>query len=220
MLKSVIKDVFSKMVNIVSKIKNKILSCLLKIICVYRIKESKSVYLTFDDGPEPGITEFVLDNLKNYHIKATFFCLGDNIERNRDLFDQIVREGHSIGSHTISHLKGDEVSIKAYCNEVKSFIEKYHYKLFRPPHGVLTLIQLIKVSFLVGKSHIIMWTVDSTDWYHKPASDFDLISITNRIKPGSIILLHCCKKHEERTRIILPLLLEDLSNKNFTFDKL
>ena len=206
--------------NLLLRIKGKFTYYLESLLCVYKIKKSQSVFLTFDDGPEPSITEFVLDCLKKYNAKATFFCLGKNIEIYPQLYNQILEEGHIIGSHTMSHLKGDETPVDNYCEEVRLFIEKFGTRLFRPPHGILTIMQLIKVRKIVGKSNIIMWSNDSTDWYHTRPSDFDIEDIVSSIRPGSIVLLHCCNKHEKRTRAILPILLNKLASKNLVFESI
>ena len=170
------------------------------------------VYLTFDDGPEPGITEFVLDELEQYGYKATFFCCGDNAEKNPQLFSMLHKRGHAIGNHTYSHLHAYDATAKVYIEDVSRADAILQTKLFRPPHGSLTLPIWLKLK----KKKIVFWALNSED------SDIENFNferaISNLIKnthPGDVVLFHFCHKHENETRQILPAYLKWLSENGY-----
>lgn len=197
--------------SIISRIEGRLEYVLKNLLCIRRIEYTEEVYLTFDDGPEPGITEWVLDELKKYDAKATFFCVGKTIQKNENLYMQILAEGHAVASHTMNHSKGHDTGLKDYCNEVSDFISRYNTKLFRPPYESLTIRQLLRI-----KRHgvkIILWSHDSTDWYHDTNAPYNIESILTNFSPGSIILFHSCKKHETRTKEILPKVLEEIKKR-------
>ena len=125
-----------------------------------RLQEN-AIYLTFDDGPEPGITEFVLDELAKHKAKATFFCAGKNIEKYPELLRRILAESHSIGSHTYSHINAHRVSCRQYLDDVKRFDEQLNTPLFRPPWGALTLRTFFS---LRKKKNIVLWHLSSDDF--------------------------------------------------------
>lgn len=176
---------------------------------------SDKVFLSFDDGPEEGITEYVLDLLNRFHAKATFFCVGNNIEKHPHLYKRIIRSGHSVGNHTMSHLNGKKTPFFTYVNEIWRFRKQYHTKLLRPPYGSLSFSQLIFLKLL--KYKIILWDVDSTDWYDLNANIFNVEDVIRQIHPGCIVLFHFRQKHESRTRIILPLILEYCRKMGYTY---
>lgn len=179
--------------------------------CVNSFSDSNGVFLTFDDGPDPNITEFVLDTLASYKAKATFFCVGDSIEANKSLYDRIIREGHSVGSHTMSHLRGSTASNVDYIEEVDLFNERFGTTLFRPPFGQLSLIQLLMLRKKGFK--IILWSCDTKDWETGVYQEKEVSAVLSSISPGDIVLMHFSKKHESRTMYILPMILEEVYKK-------
>ena len=169
---------------------------------------SKIVYLTFDDGPEPGITGFVLDELGKYGFKATFFCRGDNAEKHPELLERLRAEGHAIGNHTYSHLHAYNVSAKEYLNDVEKADGVLHTTLFRPPHGSLTF----RTWWRLRKRTIVFWSLNSGD---SDMERFDYENSMSRLKsqtkPGDVVLFHFCHRHEKETRQLLPVYLKWLS---------
>ena len=171
--------------------------------------DKNAIYLTFDDGPEPGITEFVLDELAKYEAKATFFCVGQNIEKHPSLLRKIKEKGHSIGSHSYSHKHAHSNSCLVYLDDVKCFDKLMETTLFRPPFGALTLRTYLKIR---KNKEIVLWHLSSNDF---ALERFNLYNSLNNLKHktanGKIILFHFSNRHEKETRMILPLYLEWLS---------
>lgn len=189
----------------------KIINRLLKYFQVSHIPtREKVVYLTFDDGPEPGICEFVLDELRKYGFKATFFCRGDNAKQYPELLSRIINEGHSIGNHTYSHLHAYSTSSKQYLDDIKRANQVLHSTLLRPPFGSLTLTTWLS---LKSKYKIIYWSLVSGDSNLK-SFDFEQSyqNLINNTSSGDIVLFHFCKLHEKETRIILPVYCKWLSD--------
>jgi peptidoglycan/xylan/chitin deacetylase (PgdA/CDA1 family) len=185
----------------------------------------KILYLTFDDGPTPEITTWVLDQLKSYNAKATFFCIGSNIENHPELFKTIISEGHTIGNHTKNHIKGWKTSTKNYLEDVKSCkftIEKHsalkeETKLFRPPFGQINSRQgkqLIKLGY-----KIIMWSILTFDW-DKNYTNKECLSFALKAKEGDIIVMHDSVKASEHLKYMLPRLLEYYKSKKYIFKAL
>lgn len=184
----------------------------------------KKVFLTFDDGPTPEITEWVLAELRNYNAKATFFCIGDNIRKYPEIFQKVVSENHSIGNHTFNHLKGWKTSTKDYIENAKRY-ETEHYKLsaencnlFRPPYGKIKLSQSKKLRKMGYK--IIMWDVISFDFDHTISKEKCLENVLQNIESGSIIVFHDSKKAWENLEYVLPKTLKFLNEKGFTCEKI
>lgn len=191
--------------------------------------KAKKIYLTFDDGPIPEVTPFVLQTLKRYNAKATFFCIGDNVLKHPDLFNTIISEGHQIGNHTQHHLGAWKVTRKEYlqnivqaseslCQSHKIDLPKNEKKLFRPPYGKITprLIRSIKK---LGYT-IIMWDVLSFDWRQDQKAEWCLETVLKNTKPGSIIVFHDSEKAFQNMSYVLPKVLEHFSKKGFTFESL
>ena len=184
----------------------------------YQIKnvstQGKYVYLTFDDGPEEGITEFVIDELDKYRFKATFFCRGDNAEKNPILMSMLREKGHSIGNHTFGHLHAYNVSSQNYLADVEKADRILHTNIFRPPHACLTLQTWLH---LRNKYSIVYWSVNSGDsdmsHYNYNKSIERLKSTTHK---GDIVLFHFCHKHEMETRQLFPEYLQWLAEQGFT----
>lgn len=184
---------------ILKKIINRILKCFgLKNIT----SKQKVVYLTFDDGPEYGITEFVLDELAKYQFKATFFCRGDNAEKNTGLLALICKQGHAVGNHSYSHLRAHEVASDIYIDDVEKADTILHTNLFRPPFGSITIKTWLN---LRGKYRMVYWSLNSED---SECENFDFQSsikkLKSKTKNGYVVLFHFCHFHETKTRQLLP----------------
>ena len=174
--------------------------------------ESKTLFLTFDDGPTPEVTEFVLDTLKEYNAKATFFCLGKNIERHPDIFQKVLDGDHKIGNHTWSHKNGWKTKNKEYFEDIEAF--PLETKLFRPPYGRISLSQ---ISVLKSQYSIIMWDVLSGDFDPKVSNDQCLANVVDNAGNGSIVVFHDSAKARDRLKFALPKVLEIYSDKGFQF---
>ncbi|MFV8368442.1 polysaccharide deacetylase family protein [Flavobacterium sp. LB2R40] len=185
-------------------------------------KGQNTVYLTFDDGPIPEVTTWVLDELKKYDLKATFFCIGENIKKNPDLFKKIICEGHAIGNHTFNHLNGWKTPTGAYientqlCKEVieQTVNSNLKTKIFRPPYGKLKTAQSIALRKLGYQ--IIMWDVLSADFDTTIPKEQCLQNVITNVKPGSIIVFHDSLKAFKNLEYVLPKTLEFLKEKNYT----
>jgi peptidoglycan-N-acetylglucosamine deacetylase len=173
-----------------------------------------TIYLTFDDGPIPVLTEWVLDELKRFNAKATFFCVGSNIEKNKDIFERIKKEGHQVANHTYEHIKGYKHSAESYGDNILACEKLTGTKLFRPPYGQLKLSQY---KWLLKQEYkIVMWDVISYDYENiTPEACFN--NVKRNAKKGSIILFHDNLKAEEKLKYALPKTLEHFSKLNFNF---
>lgn len=186
------------------------------------------VFLTFDDGPTPEITEWTLEQLKQYNAKATFFCIGNNIEKCPDIFKKVIKEGHSIGNHSFNHLKGWKTNTDEYIENIllcesqitsQNFGNKSETKnLFRPPYGKIKLSQSQKLRALGYK--IIMWDIISYDFDTETSEEKCLQNVLKNIKSGSIIVFHDSQKAERNLKYVLPKTLEFLEEKGFVCAKI
>lgn len=167
------------------------------------------VYLTFDDGPNPEITPFVLDQLAEFDMKATFFCVGANVKKHPELAERIIAEGHAIGNHTFNHCKGTTTSTANYLDSVEAFNQLHPTTLFRPPYGRMKWTQR---NALKKNYRIIMWSWLSYD-FDKSVAIEKILKQANRIKKGDILVLHDNPKIMERQRELLPKLLAMLREK-------
>lgn len=185
---------------------------------VWKIPTDKNeIYLTFDDGPIPGITEWVLDELQKYNAKATFFCVGANIEKYPAIFDRILREGHQVANHTMSHIKGFKKNVSEYLEEANKCRNLVKNSLFRPPYG-----QLKPNQYKALKSNgykVVFWDVISYD-YEQISSENCLQKVMTNTVRGSIVLFHDSKKAEKNLRYVLPLYLKHFANLQFSFKAL
>lgn len=170
------------------------------------------VFLTFDDGPHPDITPFVLDQLAAGNHKATFFCVGENLKRYPEIAERIIREGHAIGNHTMRHNKGSETSDSDYFDSVDEFQQTYFAKLFRPPYGKIRRSQTKK---LKEGFRIVMWSFLTYD-YDKSVPVETILKKAASLKAGTIVVLHDNPKITERQQVLLPGLLELLKKKGLT----
>lgn len=177
--------------------------------------DANKIYLTFDDGPHPRITQLVLDILKTNQAKATFFCVGDNVSKYPEMAKQIISDGHSIGNHTFHHVKGWDTPTAEYVDEVKSCDSLMATKLFRPPYGRITPKQ---IRVLSEQYQIVMWDILTRD-YEADLSIFKAFeAFTKAIKSGSIIVMHDSEKAEKQMLTLLPMILEYGRKQGFIFD--
>jgi len=184
------------------------------------------IYLTFDDGPTPEITEWVLEELKKHQAKATFFCIGKNIDNHAGIFLKIIEDGHSIGNHTYNHLKGWSTSIDDYLDNValckseisiqKSAFKNLKSPLFRPPYGKIRKSQSKKLRQLGYK--IIMWDVLSADFDQTVIPEKCLENVLQNVQSGSIIVFHDSVKAFKNLEYTLPRSLEILKQRGFVFE--
>ncbi len=192
------------------------------------------IYLTFDDGPTPEITEWTLNQLKNYNAKATFFCIGDNVRKYPEVFNKVIEEGHSIGNHTFNHLNGWKTSNETYiknvelcfnecsvlsvqCSVKSNFqLNTEHCQLFRPPYGKIKPTQSKNLRKQGYK--IIMWDVLSEDFDTTISKEKCLKNVINNMQSGSIIVFHDSIKAFPNLEYTLPKVLEIGSKKGFVFD--
>jgi peptidoglycan/xylan/chitin deacetylase (PgdA/CDA1 family) len=161
----------------------------------------KEIYLTFDDGPHPTITPFVLNCLKKYDAKATFFCLGKNVRDNPDVFKQIVDEGHAVGNHTFDHLNGWKTGDSTYLKDVVLTNQLVSSHLFRPPYGRISRSQIRQLS---PAYRIVMWDVLSGDFDINVSPETCYQNVITKAEPGSIIVFHDSEKAFSRLEYALP----------------
>ncbi len=186
---------------------------------------NKELYLTFDDGPTPKITNWTLDILKQYDAKATFFCIGSNIEKHPNIFENIIKDGHAIGNHTQNHIKGWTTKNKNYLKDIKEAqtiinsktenLQSSIVTLFRPPYGQIKPKQGKKLIDLDYK--IIMWDVLSFDWEQDISEEKCLENVLSKSKSGSIVVFHDSVKASRNMMYALPKVLEYFSKKGFCF---
>ena len=168
-----------------------------------------TVYLTFDDGPHPKVTPWILDELKKHDFKATFFCVGENVKRYPEIYQRIIDEGHAVGNHTMKHENALKVRSAQYMDSVHETSKLVNSKLFRPPYGKITpsLVRKLKKEY-----QIILWSWLSYDYDHQVSID-TIIQQANRIVAGDILVLHDNEKLEDRQRELLPRLIETIKVK-------
>jgi peptidoglycan/xylan/chitin deacetylase (PgdA/CDA1 family) len=189
---------------------------------------NKELYLTFDDGPTPEITNWTLDTLNQYDAKATFFCIGSNIEKHPTIFENIIKDDHAIGNHTQNHIKGWTTKTKNYLKDVKEAqtiinsktdnLQSSIVTLFRPPYGQIKPKQGRKLIALGHK--IIMWDVLSFDWEQDLSEEKCLENVVSKSKAGSIIVFHDSVKASKNMMYTLPKVLEVFSKKGYVFKSL
>jgi peptidoglycan/xylan/chitin deacetylase (PgdA/CDA1 family) len=186
--------------------------------------KDKAIYLTFDDGPTPEITDWTLDTLNTYKAKATFFCIGNNIEKHPEIFKRINTERHTIGNHTFNHLKGWKTKTQHYVEntlEAQNIIDQHNIKnsyLFRPPHGRIKPKQAKQLQDLGYK--IIMWNVLSKDWDKKISKEKCLENVIQNTTSGDIVVFHDSIKASRNMQYALPRVLEHFSEKGFEFKRI
>lgn len=179
--------------------------------------DEKVMYITFDDGPIPEITPWVLETLKKFNAKATFFCVGDNVNKNPTVFQQVLADGHAIGNHTFSHINGWNSDNIPYFHDVRHCAKLVKSTLFRPPYGRLTPKQ---TQFLTRHYDIVMWDVLSGDFDQNISKEDCLRNVISAAKRGSIIVFHDSLKAAERMMYALPRVLEYFAAKGYRFEHL
>ena len=174
---------------------------------IWEIDDADGVFLTFDDGPTPGITEWILATLDKYDAKATFFVLGKNVEMYPDLFRRIVDAGHRVGNHTYSHQKGWCMSLERYTEDVDFANDLIKSELFRPPYARITPSQ---TRLLAQRYKLVMWDVLSRDYSRRLSPRGCLKNVTKHLQAGSIVVFHDSVKAFRNMRYALPHTLEHI----------
>ena len=177
-------------------------------------KKEPTIYLTFDDGPIPELTDWVLDILKQYQVKATFFCVGDNIIKNPSIFQRILSEGHQVGNHTFNHVKGWDKTTTFYTDNVRKCQELTKTDLFRPPYGRIKKSQYKQ---LVQDYKVVFWDVLSYDYDKLTSSKKCLDNSIKYTRNGSIIVFHDNIKAEKNLKFALPQYIEHFLKLNYKF---
>jgi len=185
-----------------------------------RSRTEPVIYLTFDDGPIPHVTPFVLDVLERYNAKATFFCIGDNVQKHPEIFEKVKAGGHAVGNHTFNHLRGWNTDDEAYVSNFLQADTLLQTSLFRPPYGRAKRSQIRQLKTLKPDLQIIMWDVLSGDWDMslKPADC--LKGVLKHTGNGAIIVFHDSLKAFNRLEYVLPRALEIWSKAGFKFENL
>ncbi len=177
----------------------------------------KEIYLTFDDGPHPEITQQVLEILNRFNTKATFFCVGENVSKFPEIFHSIISNGHSVGNHSYNHISGWKSSNKEYFTSIEKANKLIMSGLFRPPYGRITPSQ---IKILKRKYSIIMWTVLSYDFDKKVSKEQCLKNSIIKTQPGSIVVFHDSLKSADNLLYALPLFLKHFTDEGFVFKTL
>ncbi|MCP9198707.1 polysaccharide deacetylase family protein [Gramella sp. GC03-9] len=209
---------------------------------ITRLPEKEAIYLTFDDGPVPEVSPWVMEELKKYDAKATFFCIGDNVKKHPEIFKLLLKEGHAVGNHTFNHLNGWKTSLDAFikntlkAEEAMSDIESFrqesknnsgknsiehttpNYPLFRPPYGRIKNSQAGKLNLLGYK--ILMWDVLSGDYDQEISAENCYRNVIKNATAGSTIVFHDSLKAEKNLREVLPKVLVYYAKKGFKFRSL
>jgi len=177
----------------------------------------KKIYLSFDDGPHAGATPFVLDELKKYNAKATFFCIGKNVAEETSLYKRILMEGHRVGNHTNNHLNGWKTENKIYIQNIEKARELIDSDLFRPPYGRATGFQIRNLKEKLNYK-IVMWDVLSGDFDPKVNGRQAAERVIQKSRPGSIVVFHDSAKALQILHAALPIVLAYFSDKGFSFE--
>lgn len=179
--------------------------------------KEKVIYLTFDDGPIPEVTPWVMSQLAEYDAKATFFCVGENVQRHPEIFEQVRDAGHTVGNHTYSHLNGWASENVPYFLNVRRCAHLTKSELFRPPYGRLMPKQ---TQFLQRHYRIVMWDVLSGDFDPVISQEQCLQNVVKNAKPGSIVVMHDSLKAHNKLQFVLPRVLKHFTEKGYRFEAL
>lgn len=186
---------------------------------IWRIKKNrqKVVFLTFDDGPIPGVTPWVLDTLDKYGVKATFFMVGDNVARHPELYEEVKRRGHSVGNHTMHHLQGMKVTSYRYMHDITEANDLIDSPLFRPPHGLLRWKQARAIK---DRYNIVMYDLVTRDYSKKLTPEKVFGNVRRFARNGSIIVFHDSLKAEKNMKAVLPQAIEWLRSRGYSFERI
>ena len=179
--------------------------------------DQKILYLSFDDGPHPVATPFILNELAKYNAKATFFCIGKNVVEEPELYRKILDQGHRVGNHTYNHLNGWKVSNKAYFENIAQARKYIDSDLFRPPYGKITRFQLKQLMTEPFNLRIIMWDILSADFDKNNSGDQCAFNVTRHASHGSIVIFHDSAKAFDRMSVALPKVLSYFSGMGYSF---
>lgn len=186
----------------------------------HKNRQEKYVYLTFDDGPIPVVTPFVLNTLKNFDAGATFFCIGDNVDKHPEIFNEVLANGHRVGNHTFNHLKGWDTPDEEYLQNVEQCRTVVDSNLFRPPYGRITMAQIRKFRMQFPEMEIVMWDVLSGDFDPSISVEKCTSNVLKNVTNGSIIVFHDSTKAFLRLQHILPIVLRELQILGYSFKML
>lgn len=175
----------------------------------------KKIYLTFDDGPVPEITTGVLDLLKQEQIKATFFCVGENVTKNPEIYQRILNEKHAVGNHTFNHINGWNTHGNQYLRNVIKCAEVVDSKLFRPPYGRIKKSQLAQIN---KQYSVIMWDVLSGDYDKNTSPEQCLSNVVKNVRNGSVVVFHDSYKAQKNMQYALPLFIRFAKEQGFEFE--
>ncbi|PLX23455.1 MAG: polysaccharide deacetylase family protein [Salinivirgaceae bacterium] len=177
-------------------------------------ERKEEIFLTFDDGPVPENTPWLLDMLNDYGAKATFFLIGKNVEKYPYLYERILKEGHSVGNHTYSHVSGWKLGLEKYLEDIALAQKFVDSNLFRPPYGKITPLQL---KHLKKEFNVVFWDVLSYDFSQKISQEKCLVNVLSKYKDGSIIVFHDSVKASKNLRYTLPRVLDHFKNLDYKF---
>ena len=177
---------------------------------IWEIDDPNALFLTFDDGPTPGVTEYILDTLAKHNAKATFFVLGKNVEMYPELYQRIIDEGHKVGNHTYSHQKGWKMSLERYIEDIDFAGDVVHSELFRPPYAQITIAQIRAIA---SRYKIVMWDIISRDYNQSLSPEKCLKNVTKYLRGGSIVVFHDSEKAFRNMSYALPRTLEYAASK-------
>ena len=180
---------------------------------------SGKVYLSFDDGPDPDITAFVLDILNEYGAKASFFCIGENVAKYPDMYHRIISEGHAVGNHTQHHKNGWKTTNKEYLDDIRAASQFIHSDLFRPPYGRVRFSQLRVIRNEMQLTPV-MWSLVSGDFDTALSPENCAKNVLDNMREGDIIVFHDSEKASERLKYALPLVLEEIRARGWVAEKL
>ena len=189
--------------------------------CLWQvITDKNNIYLTFDDGPHPIATPFVLAVLKKYDAKATFFCIGKNVALYPDIYESIIAGGHKVANHTYDHLNGWKTGDNIYLENISRAAGLIESNLFRPPYGKITFRQINLLSQKTIGLKVIMWSVLSGDFDKTVSNQKCLSNVIVNAGKGSIVVFHDSEKALEKLQFTLPHVLDYFTKLNFKFDKI
>jgi peptidoglycan/xylan/chitin deacetylase (PgdA/CDA1 family) len=186
----------------------------------HKNRNAPTIYLTFDDGPIPIVTSFVLNILKQYNAKATFFCIGDNVNKHPDIYEQLLTDGHRIGNHTYNHLKGWDTDDETYISNFLKCDAQLHSNLFRPPYGRAKRSQIKRLKGIKPDLEIVMWDVLSGDFDQQLSPEACLKNVLKHAGNGSIVVFHDSLKASDRLEYTLPLALKYWNEQGYSFEVL